>query len=109
MTPDLRYSQSATTPKVLTFRAVGRSENPGVPVVTRWDSNRDLHSRAPSLFSRNNQEPDLTSFKTMEDDDYGFKSRFSSSQVRNKSKEIRGKNPFRSQDNKNRRNYLNLT
>ena len=43
------------------------------------DSNRD-NSR-PSLFSRNNQEPDLTSFKTLEDDDYGFKSRFSPSMV----------------------------
>ena len=51
---------------------------------TSRDSNRDPHSRAPSLFSRNNQDPDLTSFKTLEDDDYGFKSRFSSSQVRTK-------------------------
>ena len=53
--------------------SVGRNSN-----MTSRDS-RD-HSR-PSLFSRNNQEPDLTSFKTLEDDDYGFKSRFSSSQV----------------------------
>ena len=64
---------------------IGRSDStPAILLFTSRDSNRDPHSRAPSLFSRNNQDPDLTSFKTLEDDDYGFKSRFSSSQVRTK-------------------------
>ena len=44
-----------------------------------------FHSR-PSLFQRTHSQdpydPDLNSFKAVEDDDYGFKSRFNSSQVR---------------------------
>ena len=77
--------RSGTIPSRSTLHSLRNIENNNVgrnSTLTSRDSNRDPHSRAPSLFSRNNQDPDLTSFKTLEDDDYGFKSRFSSSQVR---------------------------
>ena len=81
--------RSGTIPSRSTLHSLRNIENNNVgrnSTLTSRDSNRDLHSRAPSLFSRNNQDPDLTSFKTLEDDDYGFKSRFASSQVRTKAK-----------------------
>ena len=56
---------------------VGRNRNDST------NSQGGLESRGtsrPSLFSRN-PEPDLTSFKTVDDDDYGFRSQFSSPQV----------------------------
>ena len=79
--------RSGTIPSRSTLHSLRNIEGNNVgrnSTMTSRDSNRDPHSRAPSLFSRNNQDPDLTSFKTLEDDDYGFKSRFSSSQVRTK-------------------------